>query len=325
MAPTRSLLLLSLASGLAFAQAPLFSDGTAFGGSRVFSEGINPLGNAARFDRPATGTYLTWIQGNEGAKDTFEALKNPLQIADLPENSRAIRTRAYGIAYVDKGVHSSFLHEETTAAIVNPAFGAAIPGSEELRRTVVDRPCVGAGQFEQGSGYGVLMRVERWRTGNAINPLGLADYLNYSNTQTSTTLVTFDLGYALEIVQGIRFGASIDRLLPRQFGDVYEGPQARAGFQVDLGGMAQLSVESDINQAMRMPYPIRQRVSAASLRIPASQFLTLTFGAEHRKIGTQSQTRGGITLFLNSPTWRLGAGFQFSQERPLMGLTFSGF
>ncbi|MDP2876433.1 MAG: hypothetical protein Q8O00_09640 [Holophaga sp.] len=325
MAPTRSLLLILLASGLAFAQTPLFNDGTAFGGSKVFAEGLNPFGNAARFNRAATGTYLTWIQGNDGAKDTFEALKNPTLFSGLTENSRAIRTRAYGIAYVDKGVHSSFLHEETTAAIVNPNFGTALPNSIELRRSVVDRTCVGAGDFDQGSGYGVVMRVERWRTGSAINPQGLSDYLSYSNTQTNRTLVTFDLGYALEITQGIRFGATVDRVLPRHFGDVYEGPQARAGFQVDLGDMAQLSVETDINKAMRMPYPIRQRVSAVSLRIPASPILTLTFGAEHRKLGDQAQTRGGFTLFLNSPTWRLGAGFQFSQERPLAGLTFSGF
>ena len=30
----------------------LFLDGSTFGGSKVFSEGVNPLGNSARFDQP---------------------------------------------------------------------------------------------------------------------------------------------------------------------------------------------------------------------------------------------------------------------------------
>ena len=37
------------------AQTPLFTDGPAFGGSKVFSEGMNPLGNPARFDRRPPG------------------------------------------------------------------------------------------------------------------------------------------------------------------------------------------------------------------------------------------------------------------------------
>lgn len=330
MATLRTLLLLVLASAPAVAQTPFFTDGPAFGGSRVFSEGLNPLGNSARFDRAATGTYLSWTQGDNGGKETLEALKtgNVALLGGLAENSWALRTRAYGISYADKGVHSSYTHEELTGALVNPNLGAQAPNTLELRRAVVDRTCVGAGRFDQGSGYGIVMRVERWRTGTqaAQAPLpGSQDYLAFTGTQATTTLVTFDLGYTLEIAQGIRFGATVDRLLARHFGDVYEGPLLRAGFQVDLGSMAQLSVDSDINRAMRMPFPIRQRVTTASLRLAPSPILTLAFGAERRTLGGEPLIRGGVNLFLNSPTWRLGAGFQFSQERPMMGLAFSGF
>ena len=338
MASTRTLLLFLLASGMVGAQTPIFNDGAAFGGSRVFSDGLNPLGNSARFDRPATGTYLSWIQGNEGSKDTFEALKtigDPTLIGRnlgaLADNSWALRTRSFAVSYAEKGVHTSYTHEETTAALAKPNLGSPNASAVDLRRAVVDRTCVGAGSFDQGSGYGILMRVERWRLGQATQPLnpgggqGAQDFLAFSDTQTTSTLVTFDLGYTLELMQGIRFGATVDRLLPRHFGDVYEGPQFRAGFQMDLGTMAQVSVDSDINKAMRMPYPVRQRITTASLRLMPNPTLTLTLGAERRSVGGQPQIRGGVSLFVNSPTWRIGAGIQISQERPMMGLVFSGF
>lgn len=331
MTPTRTVLLLALATSAAVAQTPYFNDGPAFGGSRVFSEGLNPLGNAARFDRPVTGTYLSWLQGDAGGKETLSALKSgdPLLLGALPENAWALRTRAYGISYAEKGVHSSYTHEETTAAIANPNLSFANPNSIELRRAVVDRTCIGAGSAEQGSGYGIVMRVERWRTSiqapQAPGPAGTQEYLAFTGTQSTTTLITFDIGYTLELAQGIRFGATADRLLARHFGDVYEGPLLRAGFQVDLGSLASLSLDSDVNKAMRMPFPIRQRVSTASLRLAPSPILTLVFGAERRSLGGEAIIRGGVSLFLNSPGWRLGAGFQFTPERPMMGLAFSGF
>lgn len=338
MTPTRILLSTLLASGSAFAQTPIFNDGAAFGGSRVFSEGLNPLGNAARFDRPATGTYLGWVQGNEGAKDTFEAFKtigDPAQmgrnLSALADNPWGQKTRSFAIAYADKGVHSSFTHEETTAVMAHPDPGTPQSSTVDLRRAVVDRTCVGAGRVEQGTGYGIVMRVERWRLGQgtqALNPgagQGQQDYLAFSDTQTTSTLVTFDLGYTLELMQGIRFGGTVDRLLPRHFGDVYEGPQLRVGFQMDLGTLAQLSVDSDINKAMRMPFPLRQRITTASLRLMPNASFTLTLGGERRTLGGQPQIRGGFSLFMNTATWRIGAGFQVSQERPMMGLVLSGF
>jgi len=150
------------------------------------------------------------------------------------------------------------------------------------------------------------------------------DLLAFKDTGGSTkTSVTVDLGYTLELFQGVRFGATVDRLLPRNFGDVYEGPQVRAGFQLDLGSTVQLSVDSDINKAMRMPLPVRQRITTASLRMAPSPALTLILGAERRSIGGQPQIRGGITLFVHGGGWHIGAGFQAGQDRPLKGLTLS--
>lgn len=346
MTHTRLITLIALASGLLSAQAPIFTDGAAFGGSRVFSEGLNPLGNSARFDKPATGVYLGWVEGDEGAKETKTALAD-LGLAlptgsglpTLAEKSWTQRTRAFGITYVDKGVYSSYTREENTGLLATPDLNASHLGAGlgmnlttvELRHTAVDRLCIGAGSFDQGSGYGISLRTERWKTGRAtaaLNPtagqLPLAgqELLDFKNTDgPSYTLLTVDLGYTLELFQGARFGATVDRLVSRHFGDVYEGPQVRAGFQLDLGSMVQLSGESDINKAMRMPFPLRQRITTASLRIAPSPFVTLILGAERRSVNGQALIRGGLTLFLHGGNWHIGAGFQASQDRPMKGLT----
>jgi len=348
MNQTRLITLLALASGMLSAQTPIFSDGAAFGGSRVFSEGLNPLGNSARFDKPATGTYLGWVEGDEGAKDTKTALeglgdptKIPGGLAALADNSWALRTRAFGITYADKGMHGSLVREESTALFATPDLDPAHLGSGlglntssvDVRRTVVDRIGLGAGSFDQGSGYGILLRIERWKSGQALATFTPAlggpsldgqDLLAFRETTGSTkTSLTVDLGYTLELFQGARFGATVDRLLPRHFGDVYEGPQFRAGFQLDLGSTVQLSVDSDVNKAMRMPLPVRQRITTASLRMAPSPAVTLILGAERRSLGGQPQIRGGITLFVHGGSWHIGAGFQAGQDRPMKGLTLS--
>ncbi len=346
MTRTRLITLLTLASGALGAQAPIFADGAALGGSRVFSEGLNPLGNAARFDKPATGFYLGWAEGDEGAQDTKTALKslaNPTftasDLSPLADKSWALRTRTFGIAYVDKGVYSSYTREENTGLLAAPDLdpthlsGGTNLTTVDLRRTVVDRLCVGAGSFDQGSGYGISLRTERWKTGQAVavfNPglgqLSLTgqDLLAFKDTVGSTTTsVTVDLGFTQELLQGLRFGATVDRLVPRHFGDVYEGAQFRAGFQVDLGATVQLSVDSDINKAMRMPFPMRQRITTASLRLSPSPALTLILGAERRSLNGQALIRAGATLFVHGSGWHVGAGFQASQDRPMKGAALS--
>lgn len=348
MTRARLITLLALASGALSAQAPIFADGAAFGGTRVFSEGLNPLGNPARFDKPAAGVYLGWTEGDEGAKDTKTALdgfSDPARtasgLAKLADKSWALRTRAFGLAYVDKGMYSSFTREENTSLLAAPDLNPAHLGAGlllntttvDVRRTVVDRLCLGAGSFDQGSGYGISLRVERWKTGQvlaAFNPgagqltLDGRDLLEFQETAGSrTTTLTVDLGYTQELLQGIRFGATVDRLIPHHFGDVYEGLQGRAGFQVDLGSTVQLSVDSDINKAMRMPFPVRQRITTASLRMAPSPFLTLILGAERRTLGGQALIRGGATLFVHGGGWHIGVGFQAGQDRPMKGAALS--
>lgn len=328
----RSLVPLVLVSGCAMAQTPIFGDGAAVGGSRVFSEGLNPLGNSARFDRPASGVHLGWTQGDEGDKKTFDALKSIGDITQLSGNLAALtdqgwaqRTRAFGVAYVDRGVHSSLVHEETTG-LLTQVNGPAT--AFDLRRAVVDRVAFGAGSFEQGSGYGMMIRVERWRTGQAIQPLPLGqtpDFLAYADTQHTAVSLNVDFGYTRELMTGLRFGATVDRLVPRHFRDVYEQPQLRLGFQMDLGTFAQVSLDSDVNKAMRMPFPVRQRITTASLRLMPNAAFSVTLGAERRSVNGQAQIKGGANLMFQASTWRIGAGLQLSQDRPMTAFTYSWF
>ncbi len=346
----RAIALLALASGTLSAQAPIFADGGALGGSRVFSEGLNPLGNPARFNKPATGVYLGWAEGDQGAKDTKTALRGLADpattasgLATLAEKSWAQRSRAFGLAYVDKGMYGSYTREESTGFLAAPDLDPAHLGSGlglngtlvDVRRMVVDRMCVGAGSFDQGSGYGISLRTERWKTGQALPAftpslgsvaLDGQDLLAFRDTAGSTrTVVTVDLGITQELIQGVRFGATVDRLLPRHFGDVYEGALFRAGFELDLGATVQLSIDSDINRTMRMPFPVRQRTSTASLRIAPSPSIALILGAERRSMADENLIRAGATLFVHGRTWHIGAGFQIGQDRPMKGAALSVF
>jgi hypothetical protein len=348
MAHTRLITLLALASGTLSAQAPIFADGAALGGSRVFSEGLNPLGNPARFDKPTTGIYLGWAEGDAGAKETKTALTSfadPTRIASglatLADQSWALRTRALGVAYVEKGMYTSYTREENTSLFAVPDLDSGHLGAGiglntttvDVRRAVVDRLCVGAGSFAQGSGYGISVRVERWKTGQvfaaflpATGQLALVgqDLLEFQDTvDSTTTTATLDLGFTYELIPGIRFGATVDRLLPHHFGDVYEAPQGRVGFQMDLGSTVQLSVDSDLNKAMRMPFPVPQRITTASLRLSPSPSFTLILGAEQRSLADQALIRGGITLFVHSGSWHVGAGIQAGQDRPMKGAALS--
>ncbi len=350
MTLTRVIATLALASGTLTAQAPIFADGGALGGSRVFSEGLNPLGNPARFNKPPTGTYLGWAEGDQGAKETKTALRGLADssaiasgLATLAEKSWAQRTRAFGIAYVDKGVYGSYTREESTGLMAIPDLEPTHLGpgltlnstTVDVRRVVVDRMCVGAGSFDQGTGYGISLRTERWKTGQALaaftpsfGPINLdgQDLLAFRDTVGSTrTVVTVDLGFTQELIQGLRFGASVDRLLPRRFGDVYEGALFRAGFELDLAATVQLSLDSDINKTMRMPFPVRQRTITASLRLTPNPSITLILGAERRSLAGESLIRGGATLFVHGRAWHIGAGIQVGQDRPMKGAALSVF
>jgi hypothetical protein len=357
MTTPRTPILLALVLGLApvarAQSSALFTDGTAFGGSRVFSEGLNPLGNPARFDltRPnptvRPGMYLTWADGGQEAQDFRKALDllgNPARLGDglvqLERSPWGLRTRIYGLGMLADNGHLSLTQEETTSLWARPDtahLGTSLPLNQstlDVRRSKVERLVWGVSGVENGQALGATLRVERWSLGTrmgALNPFGTqvpllplgGDPYDFRETNQRTVTATLDTGFAFELTQGIHLGGTVDRLVSKRLWDVEEKPQARLGLQVDIGTMAKLIAEMDLNEAERMPYPVKQRTAAASLLIHANPTLSFSLGAERRKFGEATVTRGGVTLRIHTPTLVIGAGFQFGQDLPLKGATFA--
>ncbi len=329
----------------AVAQTALFSDSTAIGGSRVFSEGINPLSNSARFDQPKPGTYLTYLDGDQQTKDNFTIRKDlgvgglrpsDTQISGaldrLADSPWAFRTKAYGAAYIAQTANGSYTHEDYHSFLAQTdTRPLASNSTADVRRAMVDRVTTGAGSSEQGSAYGICLRLERWKYGIqtlALNPTGSQqplsggpDPMQFGDASKSATTLALNFGFIYELAAGVRMGGNIDRINQKHLWDVYEKPQVRMGLQVDIGSLAKLSIESDINQAMRMPFPVNQRSSSASLRIAANPTLTFAVGAEQQKIGDTSVVRAGVSAQIRMASYLVGLGFQFGQDRPLKGAT----
>jgi hypothetical protein len=351
MNPTRTcsrIALLAAACALPLcAQTPLFNDGPAFGGSKVFSEGRNPLGNSARYDQPPPGWYLTYLDGDQRAQDNKAALQNvgstdPLALAKLQDAPWAQRTRAFGIAGIKDSAHFAYTREELSSMVATTDLDPAHLGSFNAlllngttvlgRRSVVDRLSFGGSSAQNGTSLGASMRIEQWRNGTqraGLNPTGdmlpMSDLdnalLGYRTTPEKTLSYSIDMGFTMELAQGLRIGLTADQLNPKHLWDVYLQPQFRAGLQFDLGGMAKLSVEGDINAAARMPFPVKQQTASASLRFAAGPAVALIVGAERRKLGEAVVTRGGVTLQLRTASFLLGVGLQVGQDHPLRGAT----
>jgi hypothetical protein len=114
------------------------------------------------------------------------------------------------------------------------------------------------------------------------------------------------------------------RLTARRLGDVEEGPQYRAGVQIDMGRAVQLTAEKDVNAAARLPFPEPQRSEAASLRIRANGAVALSVGAERRIVGGASSVRGGAAVWLTGKKHHIGAGFQLGGEGQPWGAAWKG-
>jgi hypothetical protein len=345
MKPIR--LLPALALGLvlgsipAAAQTPLFSDGTAFGGSKVFAEGISPLGNPARFDQPQPqpALYATYSDGDQRSKDSkavFDELGigsspvtvNTDQLRRLSDSPWAFRARSFGVAYLDKTGNTSFTHED------QHSFLAAVEGGNtraDVRRAAVDRVAMGIGSLEQGTAMGFSLRLERWQLGTQtqyLNPTGTQLALSggpnpfeFNEMTKKTTTVAIDFGFIYELVPGVRFGGTIDRLNQKHLWDVYERPQVRLGVQVDIGNLARLSAEMDVNEAQRMPFSVNQRTAAVSLRVAANQSITFAVGAERKEIADVAIITAGASVQIRTQSFLVGFGFQFGQDRPMKGAT----
>lgn len=345
---------LVLGAGALQAQTPFFNDGTALGGSLVFSEGLNPLANPARFDQPQPQPLygFTYITGDQRSTDNATALKNMAPLfADAQQISNALRqlatspwglrTRAYGISMITDTLSTSFTHEELNsvlaAADIRPSSldstDALLQNTStaDLRRAKVDRITTGIGSTSQGLGSGLTFRVEKWAMGEQTAALvpgpgqipldSSSDLLGLSNTTDSTVTVAVDFGFTYELAPGVRLGGTVNRLNAKRLWDVEEKPQGRVGLQVDLGTLAALSVESDVNEAMRMPFPVKQRTSSASLRLAANPTVTFLLGGERKKIGESLVTRAGATLQIHFTGWQIALGMQFSKDQPLQGIS----
>ncbi len=338
------------------AQTPLFNDGTAFGGSKVFSEGLNPLGNPARFDRSPSGWYLSYVDGDQRAKDNASILEDTLStdaattgaaLKRLAENPWAIRIRAYGITGVKDSASFGYTREEYRSeyAHVDLAnLGANLPLNQSQldgRRVVVDRVHFGGGALASGTAAGFNVRLERWSMGVvapylAVNPdstlpppvpgafpfpYSANDYVMRFSTTTARTLTyALDAGFTTELAEGLRVGAMVDQINAKRLWDVNMKPRIRASLQIDLGPSTQLTAETDLNAVQRMPFPVNQKSSAASLRYQVSQAVVFLLGAERRKIEDSSTTVAGVTLQLRTPSLLVSFGFQAGQDRPLKGL-----
>jgi len=310
--------------------AQSFGDGPAFGGSRVFSEGFDPLGNSARFDRVPIGWYAAWEGGDakpRGFRTDSDALAAALQAGDAAATAQALqnlqetpfplRREAFGLEYAATGgLRVAFGRETLTSAQASSALAT------EARRAEIDRIVVGAGSGDGGSAYGFTLRMERVRLGSqALAGPAPDGALGFNGTDRATWSLTSDAGFTTELTQGLRFGFTASRLIPRHFWDVYERPQARAGFELDLGSAARLSVEGDLNEAARLPLPQKQKTLSSSLRLQASPTVTLLVGAERRTVEGTSSTLAGVSVRIATAPLVLGLGFQFGDDRPQRALS----
>jgi hypothetical protein len=345
MKPMRLLtVLVALGSLPVAAQTPLFMDGTTFGGSKVFSEGTSPLGNPARFDQPQPqpALYATYVEGDQRSKDNktvFDELGiGGTAVAVNADNLRrlsgapwALRTRSFGVAYLDKTGNASFTHEDRHSFFAITDGNPSGDTRADVRRSAVDRIALGVGSLEQGTAMGFSLRLERWKLGTQsqfLNPMGSQLALSggpnpfdFDDMPNKTTTVAIDFGFLYEFVPGVRFGGTIDRLNQKHLWDVYERPQVRLGVQVDIGSLASLCAEMDVNDTQRMPFPVDQRTQAVSLRVAANQSITFVVGAERKRIGNVAVISTGASIQFRTRSFLVGAGFQFGQDRPMKGAT----
>jgi hypothetical protein len=299
---------------------------------------MNPLANPARFGQAPTGYYFSFVDGDQRAQNNSSliadtTLGDPATLPALANAPWALRTRAYGVASSKNGADLALTREELNSMLFTPD---PINPSMDGRRAVVDRLSLGGGgPMQQGSttAMGVNLRVERWEMGEIVQPYNSgvpgavyfgsaeSDMLGGSTTTNRSWNLALDAGLVLELAQGVRLGITADQLNQKHLWDVYLQPQFRAGLQLDLGQQTKLSLEGDLNSVERMPFPVKQQASSASLRYAFSPAAALLLGVEQRKIDDVSVTRGGATLQIKTSSLLLAIGFQAGQDRPMKSLT----
>lgn len=334
----RILPLLALAAPLA---AQSFGDAPAFGGSRVFSEGLSAKGNPARYDQAQPGWYLDWEMGDDkpkGFKDASDHVLNGFAtsdsalalrgLQDLAKTPYGERKRTYGLAVTAQGgVYFSLGHETLNASRVvadlDPShFGGGLPlnaSAVEVGRALIDRLVMGVGSGVDGQAYGFALRVERIRSGRnlqGLNGVTSADAsLDFANPTRNNLTATLDLGSQFQLAPSLRMALMGDRLIPRTINGVAEKAQFRAGISLDLSPAYSLIIETDINKAQRLPLPVDQRTAAASLRMTFGPSLSVKVGAQRKTVDGQANTLMGASLTLRNAPLHVTFGFQFGDDR----------
>lgn len=330
--------LLALVAPLA---AQSFGDSPAYGGSRAFSEGLNPKGNPARFDQAMPGWYLGWEMGDDkpkGFKGSSDALLGGFGLGDsaavqaslegFRKTPYAERRRTYGFAIsAQGGIYLSVGRELLTATRVRPDLdpshlGLGLGANSTVAdqgRALIDRMVVGAGSGVEGRAYGFALRVERIRSAagtQVLNgPISADAALDYAAVQRSNITATLDAGSQFDLAQGFRLAVTGDRLVPRTLNGVREKAQFHAGLSLDLGPATTLVVEADLNQAQRLPLPVDQRTAGASLRMAFNPALILRVGAQRRTVDGQAATLVGASLTYRNAPLNVTFGFQFGDDR----------
>ncbi|HJU84459.1 MAG TPA: hypothetical protein VJ600_09630 [Holophagaceae bacterium] len=346
--PFRPRLLLALLLALP-GRAQAFADGTPFGGSSVFSEGLDPRSNPARFDRVPEGFYVDFEGGDQkpwSTSDASDSLREALASGDAAAEDRALRSlasrpwatrrRALGLQWaMEGGVRFALQHEDLRGsralvdlAHLGGALGANTTDVQGFGATV-DRLLAAVGSASGPAGVGLTARLERVRFGRedlALDPgpgqtalTDPAEALQGRVRDRSTWTFSTDLGLTRELNDWIRMGLTLDRMLARRFGEVNERPQFRAGFQFDLTPLVQFAVEGDLNAAARLPLPQKQRVLAASLRVEGLiRVVSFTFGAERRSLEGARSTLVGAAVHVRTAPLLWSFGLQLGDDRPLM-------
>jgi hypothetical protein len=113
-----------------------------------------------------------------------------------------------------------------------------------------------------------------------------------------------------------------DRLASRKLGDLTEKPQYQIGIQIDLGTIAQITLESVVIRAMRWPFPVMQKTATASLKVKANDSITFSLGAVRKTLDARNTTRMGLNVWFTGKSHNLGVGFQFGQDQTPWGSTW---
>jgi hypothetical protein len=316
------------------AQVPPFVEGPVFGGTKLFLDSLTPpvpnnrgskdyfaLGYAS--GDQAADEFMSYLEDFSGSPSEIEAA-----IDGIAQSPWGIRSRAYGLAMRDRSSALSIYKVEMTSLWANVLDRESV-GFDVRRCEVI---CIASTYMGTASKlyYGATLRIERWAMGEDYQELHSYDgslgqakhLLNFSNTSNSSITYAVDAFAGLEVVDGIRLAASANRMTARNLWDVEEKPQYRIGAQMDLGVLAQLTFEKDINEAKRMPFPVDQKTDAASIKIRANAYITFAVGAERKTMEGGQTTAIGLNAWITGKKNHLGFGFQFGQGQAPMGMTW---